>query len=49
MEDLLRSKGLYRITLGIGNAPNDADDKSKWDSKNDSTCGLIRMFIFVYL
>jgi hypothetical protein len=41
MEDLLRSKDLYRITLGKEKAPTDADKKAKWDNKNDETRGLI--------
>jgi hypothetical protein len=43
MEDLLRSKGLYRITLGKETTPTDDDKKSKWDNRNDKACGLIRM------
>jgi hypothetical protein len=45
MEDLLRSKGLYQITLGKKATPNDADKKSKWDNRNDEAHGLIRMSI----
>jgi hypothetical protein len=45
MEDLLRSKGLYRITLGKEKKPTDADKKVKWDNRNDEACGLIRMSI----
>jgi hypothetical protein len=45
MEDLLRSKGLYQITLGKETAPTDDDKKSKWDSRNDEARGLIRMSI----
>jgi hypothetical protein len=41
MEDLLRSKGLYRITLGKETTPTDDDKKSKWDNRNDKACGLI--------
>jgi hypothetical protein len=35
MEDLLRSKGLYRITLGKEKSPTDVDKKAKWDNRND--------------
>jgi hypothetical protein len=35
MEYLLRSKGLYRITMGKEIAPTDDDKKSKWDNRND--------------
>jgi hypothetical protein len=35
MEDLLRSKGLYRITLGKEKEPTDDDKKTKWDNRND--------------
>ena len=45
MEDLLRSKGLYRITLGKKKAPTDDDKKAKWDNKNDEARGLIGMSI----
>jgi hypothetical protein len=45
MEDLLRSKGLYRITLGKVKAPIDVDKKSKRDNRNDEARGLIEMSI----
>ena len=45
MEDLLRSKGLYRITLGTEAAPLDALKRVKWDNKNDSARGLIGMSV----
>jgi hypothetical protein len=45
MEYLLRSKGLYRITLGKEKAPTDADKKAKWDNRNDEAHGLIRISI----
>jgi hypothetical protein len=45
MEDLLRSKGLYRITLGKETTPIDVDNKVKWDDRNDEEHGLIRMSI----
>jgi hypothetical protein len=45
MEDLLRSKGLYQITLGKEKAPTDADKKAKWDNRNDEARGLIRISI----
>jgi transposase InsO family protein len=35
MEDLLRSKGMYRITLGKEKEPTDDDKKAKWDTRND--------------
>jgi hypothetical protein len=41
MEDLLRSKGLYRITLGKEKELIDADKKSKWDNRNDEARGII--------
>jgi hypothetical protein len=43
MEDLLRSKGLYRITLGKEKKPIDADKKVKWDNRNDGAHGIIRI------
>jgi hypothetical protein len=45
MEDLLRSKGLYWITLGKETTPTDDDKKAKWDNRNDEACGIIRMSI----
>ena len=45
MEDLLRSKGLYRITLGKEKAPTNADKKSKWDNRIDEARGLIEISI----
>ena len=45
MEDLLRSKGLYQITLGKEKTPSNVDKKAKWDNRNDEACGLIRMSI----
>jgi hypothetical protein len=45
MEDLLRSKGLYRITMGTEIGPTNDDNKSKWDNRNDEAHGLIGMSI----
>jgi hypothetical protein len=45
MEDLLRSKGLYQITLGKETTPIDANKKSKWDNRNEKARGLIIMSI----
>jgi hypothetical protein len=45
MEDLLRSKGLYRITLGKETTPSDDDKKAKWDNRNDKARVLIGMSI----
>ena len=46
MKDLLRSKGIYRITLGTKIAPtNDEAKVAKWDNKNDQARGLIGMSI----
>jgi hypothetical protein len=49
MEDILRSKGLYHITLGKEKDPIDAEKKAKWDNKNDEGHGLIRISIASYL
>jgi hypothetical protein len=46
MEDLLRSKGLYQITLGKEKEPTDDDKKSKWDNRSDEAHGLIVMSIY---
>jgi hypothetical protein len=40
MEDLLRSKGLYQITLGKETTPTDVDKKFIWDNRNDEACVL---------
>ena len=45
MEDLLRSKGLYRITLGKEKEPTDDDKKAKWANRSDEAHGLFRMCI----
>jgi hypothetical protein len=45
MEDLLRSKGLYRITLGKEEDPIDDDKYVKWINRNDEAHGLIGMSI----
>ena len=45
IEDLLRSKGIYRITLGTENTPDDEEKIAKWDNKNDQARGLIGMLI----
>ena len=49
MEDLLRSKGLYKITLGIETTPDDDKKKDKWENKNDQDHGLIGMSIWLDL
>ena len=45
MEDLLRSKGMYQITLGNEATPTDDNKKSKWDNRNEEARGLIGMSI----
>ena len=45
MKDLLRSKGLYQITLGKEKSPTDDDRKVKWDNRSDDARGLIKMSI----
>jgi hypothetical protein len=45
MEDVLRSKDLYQITLGKEHESTDDEKKVKWDNNNDETCGLIEMFV----
>ena len=45
MEDLLRSKGFYRITLGTELSPDDDEKQAKWETKNDQARGLIGMSI----
>jgi hypothetical protein len=45
MEDFLRSKGLYQITLGKEKERIDDDNKLKWVNRSDEARGLIRMSI----
>ena len=45
MEDVLRSRGLFRITLGKEREPIDDDKKIKWANWCDESCGLIGMSI----
>ena len=45
MEDLLRSKGLYRITLGTEATLDEVEKQAKWENKNDQARGLIGMSI----
>eukprot|EP00253_Pinus_taeda_P009176 PITA_09176 len=45
MEDLLRSKGLYRIATGQEKKPTDEDKVAKWENRQDQARGLIGMSI----
>jgi hypothetical protein len=45
MEDLLRSKGLYQITLGNEKETSDVDKKVKWANGSGEARGLIRVSI----
>eukprot|EP00253_Pinus_taeda_P028641 PITA_28641 len=45
MEDLLRSKGLYRIAIGQEKKPKDEDKVAKWENRQDQARGLIGMSI----
>jgi hypothetical protein len=45
MEDVLRSKELYQITLGKELEPTNDEKKFKWENKNDKPCGLIGISI----
>ena len=45
MEDVLRSRGLYQITLGKETEPIDDDKKTKLSNKCDEAHGLIGMSI----
>lgn len=47
MEDVLRSKISYWITLGKEKPLTNANKKAKWDN-NGNTCGLIRLHISPY-
>lgn len=43
--DLLRSKGLYRMTSGQEYKPKDEDKATKWKNMQDQVRGLIGMYI----
>ena len=43
--DLLRSKGLYRITSSQETKPKDEDKAAKWENRQDQARGLIGMSI----
>ena len=45
MEDLLRSKEIYRIIIGTKIAPDEDEKKAKWENKNDQDHGSIGMSI----
>jgi hypothetical protein len=45
MEDFLRSKGLYQITLGKEKEPIDDENKVKWANRNEEAHGLNIMSI----
>ena len=42
----LRSKGLYKVTMGIENEPNSAVEKSKYFNRVDEAFGMICLIIF---
>jgi hypothetical protein len=45
MGDVLRSKGLYLITLGKELEPTNDEKKVKWANKNDEAHGMIEISI----
>lgn len=45
MEDLLRSKGLYQITIGLDPTPLVIEKRAKWLNVDDEARGIIGMFI----
>ena len=45
MVDVLRSRGLFRITSGKETEPIDDDKKIKWENQWDEAHGLIGMSI----
>ena len=49
MEDVLRSRGLFRITSGKETEPTDDDKKIKWENRCDEAQGLIGMSIYIDL
>src|SRR5882757_3984338 len=49
MEDVLRSRGLFRITSGKETEPTNDDKKIKWENRCDEARGLIEMSISIDL
>ena len=45
MEDVLRSRGLFRITSGKKTKPTNDDKKIKWENRCDESRGLTGMSI----
>jgi hypothetical protein len=45
IEDVLKSKALYQITLGKELEPNNDENKVKWANNSDEERGLIKMSI----
>ena len=45
MEDVLRNRGLFRITSGKETKPTNDENKIKWENKCDDSHGLIGMSI----
>ena len=45
MEDVLRSRGLFRITSWEETKPTNDDKKIKWENKCDESHGLIGISI----
>ena len=45
MEDVLRSRGIFRITSRKETKPTDDDKKIKWTNRCDEARGLIGMSI----
>jgi hypothetical protein len=49
IEDVLRGKGLYQITLGKEPEPIDNEKNVKWANKKGEACGMIIMSISIDL
>ena len=43
---LLRSRGLYRVTLALENEPNAMIEKAKWHNRLDEAYGFLYLSIF---
>ena len=46
---LLRSRGLYRVTLALENETNAVIEKAKWHNRLDESYGMICLSISPYL
>ena len=46
---LLRSKGLYRVSMALENEPNSIVEKGKWHNGLDESYGLLCLLVYLDL